>query len=115
MSYSWKRDGSDDGQCNAMGQFETVNVLHTKTDRQMLQASSFEKTFTGVMCCVVVDDDADHGMMMARMMMLSKSNDDRDDGVGHDNDDDDDDYDNVGHDNDDDDDDFCCMAAGPLT
>ena len=24
---------------NAMGQFETVNVLHTETDRQMLQAS----------------------------------------------------------------------------
>ena len=24
---------------NAIGQFETVNVLHTETDRQMLQAS----------------------------------------------------------------------------
>ena len=36
----------------------------------LLQASSFEKTFTGVMCCPAVGDDVDHDMMIARMMMM---------------------------------------------
>ena len=45
-------------------------MFYTHQQQMLLQASSFEKTFTGVMCCPAVGDDVDHDMMIARMMMI---------------------------------------------
>ena len=35
-------------------------MFYTHQQQMLLQASSFEKTFTGVMCCPAVGDDVDH-------------------------------------------------------
>ena len=38
-------------------------MFYTHQQQMLLQASSFEKTFTGVMCCAAVGNDVDHYMM----------------------------------------------------